>query len=280
MIKQVKIIKFRPLKNIDNSKFREDVAALLDNLATEDVFFLKVDRYNSILNNILSDHAPLQTKKIKDVVSSPWFDSEYAKLRKQRRNAEKRYRRTGKEEDKRAYINLRKQTIKVSIIKKKQYVGRKLGGKNSSRSLYSVVGQLIDKRKTMMLPSDNSDEDLANKFNTFFNQKIELIRAKFSPSPDQCQPIPFSGDPKLTCFKPTDATELAEIIKAHPLKCSSDDPVPAVILSSNLDLFIPYWVEMVNLSLSVGSMDSLKTGILTPLIKELNSNTNVEILKN
>ena len=41
--------------------------------------------------------------------------------------------------------------------------------------------------------------------------------------------------------------------------------MPAVLLSSNLDLFIPYWVEMVNLSLSVGSMDSLKTGILTPL---------------
>ena len=92
--------------------------------------------------------------------------------------------------------------------------------------------------------------------------------------------MPFSGDPKLTCFKPTNATELEEIIKAHPLKCSSDDPVPAVLLSSNLDLFIPYWVEMVNLSLSVGSMDGLKTGILTPLIKELNSNTNVEILKN
>ena len=56
--------------------------------------------------------------------------------------------------------------------------------------------------------------------------------------------------------------------------------MPAGLLSSNQDLFIPFWVDKVNLSLSTSCMDGLKTGTLIPLIKELNKTTDVENSKN
>ena len=80
---------------------------------------------------------------------------------------------------------------------------------------------------------------------------------------------------KLSQFEPTNVEEVNKIIK-----CSSEDPVPANLVSPNLDMFIPFWVEKANLSLISGIMDGLKTGVLDPLIKELNSWTDTENYKN
>ena len=64
------------------------------------------------------------------------------------------------------------------------------------------------------------------------------------------------------------------------IKCSPDDPLPASVLKENLDLFIPYWLEIVNLSLELGNMDNLKNAVIFPLIKELGSLVDKEIFKN
>ena len=64
------------------------------------------------------------------------------------------------------------------------------------------------------------------------------------------------------------------------IKCSPVDPIPASLLKDNCDIFIPYWLEIVNLSLEVGSMDCLKEAIIVPLIKGLNSLVDKEQFKN
>ena len=48
----------------------------------------------------------------------------------------------------------------------------------------------------------------------------------------------------------------------------------------NLDALLPIWVDIVNLSLEVGSVDCLKSAVILPLIKELTSTTDTENLKN
>ena len=39
-------------------------------------------------------------------------------------------------------------------------------------------------------------------------------------------------------------------------------------LRNYIDLFLPIWTELVNLSLAMGSMECLKSGVLVPLIKD------------
>ena len=153
-------------------------------------------------------------------------------------------------------------------------------GKASTKSLYSVVNQMIDRKKEIVLPTAKSDKDLADRFQTFFKEKIEKIRASFTTQVgiDEC-----ASDPnieKLLRFEPTDEEEVRKIIKSHGLKCSPEDPAPAELISSNLDIFIPFWIEMVNLSLGSGSMDGLKTGVLNPLIRELTTLNDTENYKN
>ena len=81
-------------------------------------------------------------------------------------------------------------------------------------------------------------------------------------------------------FEPTNVDEISNIVNSFGIKCSPDDPVPANLLSSESETFIPYWVEIVNLSLETGSMDGLKNAVVIPLIKELTALTDTDNFKN
>ncbi len=73
---------------------------------------------------------------------------------------------------------------------------------------------------------------------------------------------------------------LKHIISSYKLKCSPEDPIPAFLLKENVDFFIPFWLDIVNLSLEVGSMEGLKSAVIIPLIKDLSSLVDKEIFKN
>ena len=281
--RQQKVIRYRSLKNVDVMKFGDDVKNKMGEHHSRELGTLVQD-YNFTLKNLVNEYTSWKTRTIKIVPDAPWFDAEYANLRKLRRNAEKRFKRSGLETDKRWYITLRKQAVQASVVKKKSYVAEKLRQGNSTRSLYSVVNQMIDRKKEVVLPKAESDKELADRFQTFFKEKIEKIRASFTEHSNLHSYVGHRDlDPnmeKLLHFEPTDAEEVGNIIKSHGLKCSPIDPVPADLISPNLDIFIPLWVDIVNLSMESGSMDGLKTGVLNPLIKELNSWTDTENFKN
>ena len=40
-------------------------------------------------------------------------------------------------------------------------------------------------------------------------------------------------------------------------------------MKQNLDLLLPYWLEIINLSLEMGSMENMKRAIIIPLIKDI-----------
>ena len=139
---------------------------------------------------------------------------------------------------------------------------------------------MIDNKKATVLPKSNNDKELANNFLDFFQEKIKKIRASFNPANratfvDHCPDIV-----KLSEFEPATLEEVTEIAKSYGIKCSPEDPVPSLLLSSNIETFAPFWLEIVNLSLAVGSMSNLKSAVLSPLIKELGSLVDTDNYKN
>ena len=59
-----------------------------------------------------------------------------------------------------------------------------------------------------------------------------------------------------------------EIIKEHGFRCSFADPVPDSVLNDNIELLLPIWTSLVNLSLLLGSVDGLlKQADVVPLLK-------------
>ena len=240
----------------------------------------KLSGYNRILREKADEFAPIKTKEIKIKPNAPWFDSEYKTLRRKRRKAEKKYKKTKTLQDKNEYIKLRKETTEMAKSKKISSIAQKIE-KGTSRSLYQVVNNLTDSRKASVLPSAKSDEELANSFLDFFNQKIEQIRSKFPPqeAPRKNNRIP-TGVNLLSRFAPITKEELRKIIVDHGLKCSPEDPLPPEVLSTHIDTLLPFWVEIVNLSLESGRIDGAKSAVIQPLIKELNSMTNTDEYKN
>ena len=196
-----------------------------------------VKNYNSVISDLLDKHAPIKTKEIKVVTTAPWFDEEYISLRKRRRKAEKKFRKSQSQNDKNEFINLRKQTTGVAKNKKQSYVTKKLS-EGSSKTLYSVVNNLIDNNKEVVLPSANSDKELADSFLQFFKQKIEKIRAKFPVGRTNNESVHSNSNIQvLSTFEPTTADELIKIVTTFSVKCYPEDPVPSPIL---LKQYCPY----------------------------------------
>ena len=86
-----------------------------------------------------------------------------------------------------------------------------------------------------------------------------------NPRPFGYQAI-FSGQ-KLEEFEPTNLDELKEILKSVDIKSCGSDPIPAELMKEHLDIFLPEICELVNLSLSTGSMDGVKSALVVPLVK-------------
>ena len=91
--------------------------------------------------------------------------------------------------------------------------------------------------------------------------------------------VEFSGVPLLV-FRPATLEEIQSIISKHGLKCSPDDPLPRPLLEILSDILMPAWLELVNLSLEQGSMDCLKSAVILPLLKGLDSILDSEVFKN
>ena len=145
----------------------------------------------------------------------------------------------------------------------------------------ACLNQLLDIKQNTILPSHNSTEELAYRFQTYFKEKIENIRKTFPHTSNETDPaVSLASDMVVQAFEPATEDEIHSIIATYGINCSPDDPVPASILKNNLDTFVPIWFDIVNLSLSHGSMDCLKNAILTPLIKALDELRNVDVLKN
>ena len=278
---EFKHIKYRNLKSVDNEEFCTAIRNCYENTCSRD-FGLKVSTFNSQALDIVNSFAPIKSKLLKVVENAPWFDLEYKMLRQRRRKAEKNFKRTGNLEHKLEFVNLRKQTTNLALIKKKSYYATKLDEcKGNTKSLFALLNKLVGKKHEAVLPSHESTIQLAERFKFYFKDKITKIRKCFSKTnyhhQNSCFPI---GHTPLTTFEHATEEEITKIIKSHGINCSPGDPVPLLLLKNNLNLFIPIWTDLVNLSLDQGSIECLKSAILIPLIKELDELVDTEVLKN
>ena len=221
----------------------------------------------------------MKTKTVRIAPHAPWFDSEYKHLRRKRRKAEKKFRRTRRVEDKTIFTDLRKKTTELAFSKKHRYFSSKIKDCSSTKELFSCVNQLLDNSKSEVLPSYQSPKELADQFNGFFKRKIHDIRKNFPQNESTSRGVEFSGE-TLDIFRPATLEEIQSIISNFGLKCSPEDPIPSKLLVIITDILMPVWLELVNLSLEQGSMECLKSAVVLPLLKGLDSLLDSEIFKN
>jgi len=273
-----KVIRFRKIRDIDQEKFRGDLSVALSELVFEEKTFCDVvTQFDNGCQHILNSHAPEYSKTIKDIPTAPWFDGEYKVARAERRKAEKAWKKSSLEIDHSIFVHLREHCSELSAKKKKLFFSNTFQKyKHSQKSLYKFVDTFLDKEKNLTLPSSENLQETVNAFNQYFTEKIEKIRASFPNTTVTNSSTNFNGQ-ALSEFRKATIFEVRELIKESGIKTSSIDPLPK-LLSEHLELLLPTLCDIINISLSTGSMEGIKLAHLTPLIK--GDSLDTENLKN
>ena len=80
--------------------------------------------------------------------------------------------------------------------------------------------------------------------------------------------------PTLSDFTAATVDEIRKLVKEHGVKVCPLDPLPAWLISDNLEVFLPFLTYLVNLSLK-GDINGLKQALVRPSLKETGLDSNV-----
>lgn len=282
--KYFKDVEYRKLKAISSTAFSHDIQCLVDNTDYScDDFRSAVTNLNSESLSIIDSHAPLLQKTISVVDRAPWFDKEYRDKRKERRKAEKRKNLSSAHLIK--YRDLCADTSQLAFEKKREHFTGLLNRAGSNtRTLYTVVNKEMDRKQSRMLPdAPNGIDKLATSFNDYFKEKIDKIRGSM---PNNGCAINFVKDNQfndsatniLSEFEPATIDELKVILNETGVKTSPADIFPQQLYKDNITALLPLLLHLVNLSISTGNMDGVKTADIIPLLKS--ESLDPDVLKN
>ena len=177
-----KSISFRKIKDINVGNFAHYISKLeiFSNFEKNDNIDNLVDQYNSALSNLLNVHAPVIHKHITTQPHAPWHHNGLLVARRSYRKAERRYRTTGFDDDKRAFKSKHNNhTRDKDNAKKVHYIGKIDNSKGDSAKLFKVANQLLHRKKTNPLPPHSDPKELCNEFASFFKNKVDKIRDSF-----------------------------------------------------------------------------------------------------
>ena len=171
---------------------------------------------------------------------------------------------------------------------KAELIQRKIIDCNGNqKKLFKIIDSLLGRKKQQVLPEYSCALSLASMINTFFLDKISLIRADFPLLEPTLKPYSFDSIdsilPHCTTifdhFVPLTSVELLKIISVMNKTTCVSDPFPTKLLISHVSSIIGVILHIVNLSLTSGVFPlSCKSSVIVPLIKK--PGLDAEILKN
>lgn len=135
--------------------------------------------------------------------------------------------------------------------------------------MFKKASELLDKNSERVFPAHTDPKKFANEFNHFYINKVKKIPKSISPiseHPDYFARL-FKGE-MMNVFEPTTQEKLSEIIRECCLKTLVEDPIPAKVIKTALNVLLPVYKILVSRSLAEGSMDTANILVVDPLIRK------------
>jgi hypothetical protein len=154
---------------------------------------------------------------------------------------------------------------------KSNYIHDKLNSATSTKDTYSVLNNLLHKSRNQLLPSHSDPGELAERFSSYFTDKIATVRANLV----QAAPGTTSNISEVAAlqfplnnFQLTDHAEIAKLIMKSPSKSCVLDPAPTWLIKK-CPAVIPLICNIVNESLTNQTMPAtLKLAHVIPALKK------------
>ena len=234
-----KVVTFRQYHKLNIDKCRSDLQAIPFVSSPSDDIDLLHEQYMSGLSGLLDIHASVKTKQLIKPAPS-WIT--HSRLRRQINRCNH-------------ILNRNKGRFYHDLVSENCGDGKRL---------WQALNRILSRSNTTALPSLVDEKSLANRFGSFFIDKIKKIRDTFkhtrskSLHPDK-EPQTFSS------FQVVTESEVLKFIKEAPSKTCSLDPCP----TQCVDILLPSLTKLVNLSLKNGIFPyPFKQAIVTPLLKK------------
>ena len=275
-------VSYRSWRSVDHDKLRKDIGDAFSNFTCSDVESA-VHHYNEVLQNIVDKHAPEKTRVVTIRPEAPWYNSKLAEEKRLRRKYERKYNKSRLAVDRELYCHQRDKYNNLLNTTKQEYFKDKIESATSTKELFKVCNNLLNRTNENILPTHNCGTELANRFVNYFGDKIRSIRQDLensSNTPNGTINVisDFDGVP-LKEFRIVHQEEVRKIISSSPSKSCSLDPIPTSILKLCLDELTPVLTLIVNTSLEFADFSpELKRAFILPLLKK--AILDCEILKN
>ena len=206
-----------------------------------------VRQYNEDLSKLLDKHAPRKKIQIVDRPLNDWMNDDIQALKAIRRKKEDIWRKNPIVVNFEIYQDSCT-AVKNAIAESKTHVMQEkiAKTKGDQKELFKIVKTLLCLKKQTVLPEYCDSVILASRFNQFFVDKIEHIRAEF-PLLEQSLPSYSFGTmdsilPACTTiienFTLVTTEELSKIISCMNKTTCASDPFPTRLLISYLPIII------------------------------------------
>ena len=233
------------------------------------------EHLDTTLRKVLDEHAPLQKKRITARTAAPWINESVKSARKERRKAERKWKKTGSYADKDTYKKAMKNTANAVKKEKTTYLNDKINDSVSGADLFNICNQFLGKKKEPTLPNNIPNRDLPETFNRYFIEKIQNIRETLDSAISQPHYDKFEGT-TLTVFKPVEQEFVRSIIQKSAKNFCELDPLPSKLFMNCLDIILPYITHILNKSLETDEVsDCFKYAIARSLLEKPTLDPNV-----
>ena len=265
-------VTYRSWKSVDHDQLRNDIGEAFSDFTCSDVESA-VHNYNEVLQHIVDKHAPEKTRVVTIRPDAPWYNSKLAEEKRLKRKYERKYNRSQLAIDGELYCHQRDKYNNLLNTTKQDYFKNKVESATSTKELFKVCNNLLNRTNENVSPSHNCGTELANRFVNYFGDKIKSIRQDLensSNTPDYTTNVAsdFDGVP-LEKFRIVHQGEVRKIITSSPSKSCALDPIPTSILKLCLDELTPVLTLIVNTSLKFADFSpELKRAFILPLLKK------------
>ena len=279
-----KEISYRNYKNIDIQEFSSNLGDSLqsalsgkvDTSSFSELYKVYTDTIEEQINNV----APLLTKTVSTSSTPPWMDQEYKENRATRRRLERKWRSTGDQGDKSLYTQQSNLCSNMCSEKRSNYLSQLIKSKaGDRRALSSILNKVFDKTKSSSaLPQHDNAKELVDNFNHYYIDKVKRLRDNIPFSPPDINDFAYFNGTILESFRPVTIQELEHILRESGIKTAYHDILPAKLMKEVIDELLPHLCDLVNKSLSTGSVEGIKDSVIVPLLKK--HGLDPDILKN
>ena len=215
-------------------KFSSDFRSPLN-----DDLSLVIDQFNSTLQSMIDNHAPIIRKSVTLRPYAPWFTDEIKVAKRKRRKLERRWRAHNTEANHLLYTeHSREVNDLIRCAKENQFSSIIESNQGDQKILFKAVNNFLYRKPIVRYPSVGSDMAIAEKFKSFFIDKIRRIRDSLSVHSTGSPNVPYldnSATQSRSCefatFQRVSTDLIANFIKSFRVKTCALDPLPDYVLT-------------------------------------------------